>query len=241
MELTRYSYYILGSAINPSIPEPSTYFHSRQARAVLEKTANSYFCCPPEVLEILLLASQLNNHEADASVPDDMVTSAGIALFQRAHNVDVLSWARKVREIPALSSSSVGSRFRCGSAHRLAITLYIVQAVPSLEAWLGDGVVDALIDNFFHSLDSIPPEDLNFKATAWPTFIYGSMAKTPARQAWVVDRFKALAEECPWGFLYTAMDTLQLLWKLEAEGKLTKSWLKTLRDPELNLMDRLVI
>lgn len=218
------------------MPDPQTYFHSRQAQAVLEKAANSYFCCPPELLEILLLASQLNNLEGEDSMPDDMVTSAAAALFQRAHMVDVLAWARKVRDIPSLSNSSVGSRFRAGSVHRIATCLYTVQAVPSLEAWLGDGVVEALIDNFYHSLDSIPPEDPNFKATAWPTFIFGSMAKTPEKQTWVVNRLKALADECPWGFLYTAMDTLQLLWGLEAEGKLTKGWLQTLRDPELNFL-----
>lgn len=165
-----------------------------------------------------------------------MIISAGTALYRRAQNVDVLAWAQRVRDIPSLANTSVGSRLRTGTVHRLAACLYIVQAFPSIETWLGDGVVDTLVEDFYHSLSCIPTDDPNIKATPWPTFIFGSTAKTPERQAWVMDRLKLLTTICPWGFLYTAMETLQRLWGLEAEGKLTKGWLQTLRDPEMNLL-----
>ncbi|CAM1502448.1 Fc.00g044320.m01.CDS01 [Cosmosporella sp. VM-42] len=229
-------YYILGSALSPSPPDSHTYFQSYQALAVLEKATNSYFCCPPDVLEILLLASQLPNTDVGNAVSAEMVTSAGAALYQRALNIDILAWARKVRDIPSLNNASVGSRFRAGSAHRLAACLYIVQAIPTLDTWLGEGMADVLVDDFYHSLACIPAPDPNFKATAWPTFIFGATAKTPERQAWVMDRLQQLVIMCPWGFLYTAMDTLRNLWRLEAEGKLSKSWLQTLRDPEMNFL-----
>lgn len=204
---------------------------------VLEKTTNSYFCCPPEVLEIIHLASQLSlAPDASTGLGPRDGPSAGAELLHRAQSIDILTWALKIHETPALANTSIGSRFRAGSAHRLAACLYIMQAAPSLQEWVGEEVVEVMMDDLYHALEAIPPGDPNFKSTSWPTFIFGATAKTPERKTWVMDKLRRLALAYPWGYLNTSIETLQLLWGLDAEGKLPRSWLATLRDPQHNIL-----
>ncbi|KAF7560832.1 hypothetical protein G7046_g3322 [Stylonectria norvegica] len=224
-------YYILSSTFTPLGSSPKVFFQPWEVLSVLGKTANNYFCCPPEILEILLLASQLSNSGAGDDLYDGMLTATAAALFERAQDVDVLGWAQQVS-----NKAMVWSRFRVGSVHRLAACLYILHSTPSLEAQVGYGVAEGIIDEFYETLMPISDDDPNFKATPWPTFILGASAKTPERQAWVMGRLRRLVEMCPWGFIYTAMDTLQVLWKLEAEGNSSRSWIQTLRDPIMNFL-----
>lgn len=204
--------------------------------SILRKATNSYFCCPPEVLEVVHLASQMSRTTGNDDTVEDGLLSTGLDLLHRAQSVDVLAWALKAREIPDLASSAIGSRYRAGSAHRLAACLYIMQAAPSLQRSVGDEVVDVIMDDLQHTLEAIPPSDSNFKSTTWPTFIFGATAKSDERKTWVIDRLRRLAVAYPWRYLNTSMETLEILWSLEAEGKLKQGWLPTLRDPEHNIL-----
>ena len=204
--------------------------------SILRKTTNSYFCCPPEVLEVVHLASHLSRTTGGNALHEDEHLSTGFELLQRAQSVDVLAWALKARDIPALATSAIGSRYRAGSAHRLAACLYVMQAVPSLQKSVGEEVLEVIMDDLHHTLEAIPSSDSNFKSTAWPTFIFGATAKSGERKTWVVDRIRRLAVAYPWGYLNTSMETLEILWSLEAEGKLKKGWLPTLRDPKHNIL-----
>ncbi|MBE3044151.1 hypothetical protein IMZ48_16585 [Candidatus Bathyarchaeota archaeon] len=203
---------------------------------ILGKATNSYFCCPPGVLEVVYLASQLPSATGDNAVSEDELSSAGSALLHRAQSVDILAWALKARDTPSIASSAIGSRFRAGSAHRLAACLYIMQAAPPLQTSVGEEVVDVIMDDLHHTLEAIPSSDSNFKSTAWTTFVFGATAKSEERKAWVMDRMRQLAVAYPWGYLSTSMETLEILWALRTEGKLTRSWLPTLRDPEHNIL-----
>lgn len=111
-----------------------------------------------------------------------------------------------------------------------------MQAAPPLQKLVGEEVMDVIMDDLHHALEAIPPSDSNFKSTAWPTFIFGATAKSGERRAWVMDRLRRLAVAYPWGYLNTSMETLEILWRLGAEGKFTTSWLPTLRDPEHNIL-----
>ncbi|PNY26012.1 Uncharacterized protein TCAP_04052 [Tolypocladium capitatum] len=233
-------YFILGSAFMPAAAlDTGPFFRSSQIPHVLERAAaNSYLCCPPEILGILHAASQLSNASSDADSDDD-VASAGLALFQRAQAFDVDGWAHDVRNMSYLQDAPVQSRIHAGSAHRLASCLYIHQAIPSLGAIKGhDEVAEALGRDILRHLSSIPDDDPNFKATTWPTFIAGAEARSRERREWVMDRLQRLVVSCPWGFLYTAMDTLQVIWSLGGQGKGGRSWVQTLKDPDLNFLIR---
>lgn len=221
-------YYVLSSVFSPSSPG---YFPVDEAMAVFRKATNSFFCCPPEVLEIILAASRLSHTTDDG---DDLAgaVAAGAQLFQRAHSVDVFGWALQAHDAPASMAGS-GSRYRTGSAHRLAACLYILQAIPLLQEVIGRELVDVITDDLRHYLDSIPPSDSNFKATSWPTFIFGATEETPEMRERVMARLEQLAIVYPWGFIYTAMEGLRLIWRLRDDGgQAGRGWLRTLRESE---------
>lgn len=229
-------YYILESTFRPTATDSHSYFQSCQALDILGKTTNSYYCCPPQLLEIMLIASRLSNTRHDDLVSADMVTAAGAALLDRAQNFDVLPWARQVNNIPSTEPDPVLSRFRVASSHRLAVCLYILHAIPSMQAWVGEELADTIFDELHQTLCTIPDDDTNFKATTWVTFVFGACAKTPEMKEWVTVQIKKLMLESPWGFLYAARDALQMLWGVQAEGTQTKSWVQTLRDLHMDFL-----
>ncbi|KAH7157383.1 fungal-specific transcription factor domain-containing protein [Dactylonectria estremocensis] len=229
-------YYILESTFRPPVTDSRSFFNSCQGLEILRKTANSYYCCPPELLEIMLTAAQLSSTISEHGVSLDMVTTAGVTLFNRAQNIDVIAWAREVETLPSIYSDPVLSRFRVASAHRLGTCLYILHAIPSLDAVYSDEMVDMLLEELQQTLISIPEDDPNYKATAWITFVFGASVKTTEMKEWVIDRIKSLMLESPWGFLYAARDALHKLWGLHAEGKGNRSWVKSLRDLDMDFL-----
>jgi hypothetical protein len=215
-----------------------SYFQESQIPHILQRAApNSYLCCPPEVLQILYAASQLSNAPPDGNSQED-ITQAGLALVEQAQSFDIQKWANDARLTPYLEDVPIESRIHAGSAHRLAGCLYILQAVPSVGEVVGKDFENSLRQQIFQHLSSIPDDDPNFKATTWPTFIAGAETVDPDRRVWVMDRLKRLVVNCPWGFLYTAMDTLQVIWELDNEGQDAKrrSWVQTLKDPSMNFL-----
>ncbi|EFY96137.2 Zn(2)-Cys(6) zinc finger domain protein [Metarhizium robertsii] len=231
-------YFILASAFMPAASfDTQSYFQPSQIPFILQRAAaNSYLCCPPEILTILHSASQLSNVSPDVA-PEEDVRAAGLVLIQEAQAFDINGWANDVRNMSYLQDAPIQSRIHAGSAHRLAACLYILQAIPSMSQMNDHGqVAEALSRDIFKHLSSIPDNDPNFKATTWPTFIAGAEAGGRARREWVMDRLQRLVRSCPWGFIYTAMETLQVIWDLDNKGQGTKSWVQTLKDPQMNFL-----
>ncbi|KAG6116958.1 hypothetical protein E4U13_001476 [Claviceps humidiphila] len=231
-------YFIMASAFMPAVSlDSQSYFKPAQIISILRRAAaNNYLCSPPEILVILYSASQLSNTSSDASNADE-IRDAGLKLLQEAQSFDIDAWANDARNVEYMPGVPIQSRVHAGSAHRLAACLYILQAIPSLaEIANHDEVVRRLSDNIIEHLSCISDEDPNFKATTWPTFIAGAEARDPPRRDWVMNRLKRLVVSCPWGFLYTAMDTLQSIWDLDGKVMATKSWVQLLKDPDLNFL-----
>ncbi|ROT43772.1 hypothetical protein SODALDRAFT_320156 [Sodiomyces alkalinus F11] len=245
-------YYILASAFMPTAPAQFSYFQSAQISSILERAAaNSYLCCPPQVLQILLDAARLSNipttddHDCDCD-PDgsappcagaDAIAQGALRLMQRAQSLDLDAWAQDVRSVPYLQNVPIESRLHAGSAHRLASCLYILQAIPSVARFLPPDAAETLERDIMFHLSSIPEGDPNFKATTWPTFIAGAEARDRHQQAWVMNRLQRLVLNCPWGFIYTAMDALQVIWDMQrGEGEESRSWVQMLKDPDMNFL-----
>ncbi|KAK6713683.1 hypothetical protein SNK04_004648 [Fusarium graminearum] len=231
-------YYILNSTFRPTASDSHSYFESCEAIQVLGKATNSYYCCPPELLEIMLIAARLSNTKPDEVVSADMVTAAGAALLARARNFDVFPWAQGINlsNIPSTEQDPVLSRFRAATSHRLAICLYILHAIPSVRAWAGEDLADTIFTELHQMLCMIPDDDINLKATTWVTFVFGACARTPEMKDWVTVQIKKLMIESPWGFLYAARDALQMLWSVQAEGMPMTSWVQTLRDLHMDFL-----
>ncbi|KAF4984105.1 hypothetical protein FZEAL_644 [Fusarium zealandicum] len=230
-----YIYCTLSLSFNPSSPgvQP-TFFAPSQVQSMLSRATNHFFSCPAEVMDILREAAELLNTGVSEEITDDEMASASAILLKRAQNVDVFTWAQQ--GVPASNKASIQSRFVTGSTHRLATCLYIIQSIPALTTRVPDEVCQALINEIYDTLLLMPDDDPNFKVTGWPTFIYGTTVTTPERRAWVMDRLKRVAEVCPWGFLYSAIDTLQILWGLDTEGKTTTNWVQALRDLNVDFL-----
>ncbi|KAH6605259.1 Zn2Cys6 transcriptional regulator [Trichoderma cornu-damae] len=229
-------YFILASAFMPARYATSLNFESSQIPFVLGKTvANSYLCCPAELMEILHAASQLSN-SLDDDQPNEDITMAAIELIGRAQAYDIHVWARDTAGSPSLSNDVMKSRMHAGSTHRLAACIYILQAIPSVGERLGPEFAAFLTDDLLAHLTMIPVEDPNFKATTWPTFIIGAETRDPERQKLIMERLRVMTTVCPWGFIHTAMDTLQVIWNLAAEERGSKSWVQALKDPEMNFL-----
>ncbi|KAL2759331.1 hypothetical protein ACRALDRAFT_1060596 [Sodiomyces alcalophilus JCM 7366] len=237
-------YYILASAFMPTAPAQFSCFQSAQITSILGRTAeNNYLCCPPDVLQILLDAARLSNlpttdNDHDDTFTADAAAQAALRLMERAQSLDLDAWAKDIRSIPYLQDVPIESRLHAGSAHRLASCLYILQAVPSVGRFLPPDAAETLERDIMLHLSSIPEGDPNFKAITWPTFIAGAEARDPDRQAWVMDRLQRLVLNCPWGFIYTAMDALQVIWDMQKgqEGEPSRSWVHMLKDPDMNFL-----
>ncbi|KAG5806148.1 hypothetical protein H9Q74_008884 [Fusarium xylarioides] len=230
-----YVYYTLSLSFNPSQPgTQAASFAPSQVKETLSRTNNSFFCCPPEVLDILRETAQLLHAEAQGHVSNNEALIEFTNLLDRVQRLDVLKWAKD--RMPDASKAALWSSARTGSAHRLATCLYIIQAAPALRARMPDQVPKTLIQDLYETLLPQPDEDPNFKATGWPTFIYGTTATTPESRAWVMDRLKAVAQINPWGFLYSAIDTLQILWKHENGDDGCMNWLQKLKDLNVDFL-----
>ncbi|UKZ82454.1 hypothetical protein TrVFT333_010243 [Trichoderma virens FT-333] len=229
-------YFILASAFMPARYAASLNFESSQIPFVLGKTvANSYLCCPPELMEILHEASQLSNSVlGDES--NEAATIAALELINRAQAYDIYAWARDTARALGLPNDVMQSRMHAGASHRLAACIYILQAIPSAGERLGPEFAAFLTDDLLAHLNMMPVEDPNFKATTWPTFIIGAETRDPVRQKFIMERLRIMTTVCPWGFIHTAMETLQVIWNLAAEERGSKSWVQTLKDPEMNFL-----
>lgn len=204
---------------------------------ILERTsANNYLCCPPEVLEIIYAAAQLSNVSVQDEASASQVAITGMELLRRADQVDVRAWAADALNLPYLRYIPLESRINAGSAHRLAASLYIVQAIEPVRDRVGQEGAEQLDQALFEQLCKIPPDDPNFKATSWPTFLSGAGAKDTERRVWALERLQTLLNTVPWGFLYTAMETLQVIWRLDSPGNGDRTWVQTLKDPRLNFL-----
>lgn len=84
---------------------------------------------------------------------------------------------------------------------------------------------EALSDHIFELLKAVPPGDPHFKATAWPTFVAGAVLghrrssdsgcaeKAQQRREVVLKRLGEVWSACPWGYVFTAIETLRELWR----------------------------
>ncbi|EQL01989.1 acriflavine sensitivity control protein acr-2 [Ophiocordyceps sinensis CO18] len=231
-------YFVMGSAFIPA-PEfdGGPFFQPSDFPGMLKRAAAySYNSCPSEILEIIYEASQLSNRAGDPGTDDD-VAAAGLALMQRAQVFDVEEWANDEDNFRSLRASVLQTRIHAGSAYRLAVCLYILRSIPALSAIkCHDVMAEALARDVIYHVSSVADDDPNLKVITWPTFVVGADTTDPARREWVRQKMHFLAASCPWGFLYTAMETLQKLWDMDPDASGQKCWVKTLKENEMNFL-----
>lgn len=203
------TYRVLGSAIGGVAPASWSEQDLAAVLSVLKRAeAHSYHCCPPEIMHILLSASRLGN---TASADPGRVDQA-LALLHQARSLDVFEWVYSIRGLSDQDDLSI--RVSVALAHRAATCLYILLAVP--EAAPFPESVDLLVQEVLSNLAGVPIDHIHLKGTIWPTFMVGAQTNDPAQRAWCTERMEAVWTRnpwiCPWGYIRTAVQTMQQLW-----------------------------
>jgi hypothetical protein len=188
----------------------------------------SYHCCPPEILQILLSASSLCGDEPAGETKIERALS----LLQQARSMDVANWVYSIRGLSA--QDDLVTRVSIALAHQATACLYILLAVP--EAAPSPLAVDMLVQEVLGHLGAVPIDHVHLKGTIWPTFMVGAQTDDPAQRAWCIGRMQAVWARnpwsCPWGYVRTAVKTMQDLWQArdrEPPGAGRRNWLLELK------------
>lgn len=191
--------------------------------------ANSPWC-PPEILQSILVASQLSREKP---LTDSSLSAAdqALRLIDQVLAFDIPSWAAQLPQSP--NGSDLQSRVHLASAHRSAACLYILQALPLIRA-VRPVDTDVLVGDILNNLACVGEDDPYFKASSWPTFIAGAETQDPEKRTWSLKRLLAIWEICPWGYLFTAIEMLKATWALhdgnrDIMGGTNVNWLQGLR------------
>ncbi|KAM5461111.1 hypothetical protein MferCBS49748_007382 [Microsporum ferrugineum] len=175
--------------------------------------------------------SALRDHVVSDCLILDKVTAfeqeQALNLIEKARGFDINAWAASVQGIS--STNDFESRVHVASAHKLAVCLYIHQAVPSARL-MDKHSSKATVEDIIGHLSFILPGNLLLKGTSWPTFIAGAETHDPTHQAWIVARLHALWEMLPWGYVHTAIEMLKTIWSMEdLATDTTGGWLQKLK------------
>ncbi|KAF5641654.1 acriflavine sensitivity control ACR-2 [Fusarium sp. NRRL 52700] len=233
-----YIFYVFALTFMDQIPQSSLALNTTIASSAIHYAArNSFICCPAEILQILwstaiiLQRQSVNNHDLDGT------TAKGLELFMDAMTFNVESWSQDIQQVPlGRQVTDVSSRIHTGYTHQMACCLYIMYAIPSVRSFLPDNTEQDLEKGLIFHLRHITDEDPNFKTSFWPTFIAGAQSRDLEQQAWIMDRMKRQSRLFPWGVLYTAMETLELIWRQRANAPDGLNWLEILRSPEVSFL-----
>ena len=171
----------------------------------------SYLSCPPEILNIILSASELS-HEVPWTDQSVGAADKALALIDEALAVDIPAWADYLRQHNLIQD--LDSRVRLAAAHRSAACLYILQALPLVRS-LRSIDTDFLLQDVLSNLALIDENDPYFKASSWPTFVAGAETRDPERRTWTLSRLLSIWQICPWGYLFTAIEMLKATWAMQ--------------------------
>lgn len=229
------TYRILGSTISAAGSTADVVRDSIDVVSVLQRgETHSYHCCPPFIMKVILLTSQL--FSTDPSQPDSRHADSAASLLGLAHSFDVRGWVYSIQGLSP--DDDLEARVTIASAHRAGASLYIRLVASGPE----DGLdvfpnCEELVLEIFHHLSSIPIDHVLLKGTIWPTFMAAAQTNDPTWRSWCMDRLGAMYTAnpfiCPWGYIRTAMETLQWVWDSKAVGhegdEESTNWLHRLR------------
>lgn len=175
---------------------------------------NSYLSCPPEILQIILVASQLSY---DTPSTDWTLSAAdeALVLIDQALEFDIPAWAKQLQRVSNVSD--IESRMHVASAHRSAACLYILQALPLARA-VRPVDTTLLVNDILSHLGHVSESDPFFKATSWPTFIAGAETRNSEKRAWALARLLDIWRICPWGYIFSAIEMLKVSWEMQDTG-----------------------
>ncbi|KAL5592221.1 hypothetical protein FOBRF1_013247 [Fusarium oxysporum] len=221
------SYNILGSTLTSRGLAARVARQAFQFLPVMKRMElTSYLSFPPNILNIILSASELS-HEILWTNQALGAADKAIALIDQALAVDIPEWADYLRQHGLVED--LDSRVHLAAAHRSAACQYILQALPLVRS-VRSIDTNLLLDDVLSHLAAIDENDPYFKASSWPTFIAGAETRDPEKRTWILTRLLSIWEICPWGYLFTAVEMLKATWAMQdTRGSENLNWLHDLR------------
>ena len=197
----------------------------------------SYLSCPAALLRIILATSQLAVSLTHATDPTlrAAATSSALDLLNQTLSFDAEAWAARINQQHTFADSVVKDTYdsnrntnsyvapgvelelrrkHVALAHRSAVCLYILQALPETRA-IGPVTSEELVADILGHLGRVGEGDSHLKGTTWPTFVAGAEARDPATRAWLLGRLLAVWGVCPWGYIFTAVNMLKKMWEMQ--------------------------
>jgi hypothetical protein len=238
------TYHILGSTQSLLDESTASVYDSIDVSAVLRRAeAYSYHCCPPLILGIIVRATRLGMGCGPGTLEGKQVgeqnrAATASALLLQAGEFDVRGWVNSIPNLPPNDDRE--ARVRLASAHRAAACLYIIMSVPFPAAQDHNcGLsLEGLVAEIVEHLSSVPSDHVLIKGSVWPSFMAGAQTDDPEQRQWCMLRLRSMWQTsawiCPWGYVETAMETLEGVWAvrdaLTPAQKTTWNWLKQLKE-----------
>ncbi|PHH59274.1 hypothetical protein CDD81_3510 [Ophiocordyceps australis] len=222
-------YHILGSTLASGALAARIARYAFELLPVMKRVeVNSYLSCPAEILQVILVASQLS-YEAPFTDWSISAANDALVLIGQALAFDIPAWASQLLRQPDVTD--IESRMHVASAHRSAACLYILQALPLARA-AQPVDADLLVSDILGHLAQIRRDDPYFKATSWPTFIAGAETRDAEKRTWTLGRLFAIWETCSWGYIFTAIEMLKATWAMQdrhSKHDVAVNWLQELK------------
>ncbi|KAE8137730.1 fungal-specific transcription factor domain-containing protein [Aspergillus pseudotamarii] len=201
------TYHVLGSTLtnSPTFLDP----FALPIDILRRSEANSYLSFPTTLLQILFRACELSNMALTlpASETPALINEAS-SLLSAAQSFNVTAWANTVEGAP---THRTPNRIHTALAHQNAVCIYIYRSITHPPPDMNS---DALVTEIIYHLSFIDPKDPLSKATSWPTFIAGAETDNPVYRQWALDRLSLLWNVLPWGYVQTAVEVMQMAWRL---------------------------
>ncbi|PIG89427.1 hypothetical protein AARAC_003812 [Aspergillus arachidicola] len=207
-------YHVLGSTLTNSTTFLDPFSLPIDITTMLRRSeANSCLSFPTTLLQILFRACELSNIAVTlpATETPALINEAS-SLLNAAQSFDVESWAKNVEGGP---TDRTPNRIHTALAHQYAVCIYIYRSIAYYPA---DMDSEALVTEIIHHLSFIDPKDPLSKATSWPTFVAGAETDNPVYRQWTLDRLSLLWNVLPWGYVQTAVEVMQMAWRLRDES-----------------------
>ncbi|KAI6778487.1 Acriflavine sensitivity control protein-like protein [Emericellopsis cladophorae] len=231
-------YHILGSTISGGSLATRIARYALEILPIMKRVeVITYLSCPPEILQIILLASQLSYNESVPATTDWNLPAAGeaLSLIDQLLEFDINAWAAALEALPNVTD--IESRVHIASAHRSAACLYIIQALPLVRSVRS---VDAnfLVEDILSHLAEMPEDDPYFKATSWPLLFAGAETRDPEKRTWILKRLMSIWSRFRWGYIFTAIEMLKATWHLQDASPQSENvnWLRDLKGLGFNML-----
>lgn len=197
--------------------------------------SNNYLSCPAPLLRIMLRSFEQPESEPGTALIEDSSNTRDIdSLLCATLSFDCQEWLTQFE--PMSPFDDLTKRFHIASAHKSAVCLFLLRARASSScsrSWDGVQLVDIHfhVENIIQHISQITPDDATFQSTCWPAFLAGAEAETMAQRQWVCDRMNALWEYMHWGYIRTAQEVLDIIWRSKDESVDggSQGWVETVR------------